>query len=275
MKVIKQERNGDKGRKVGIWVLSGFFIISFLILQTTTVYGQNFSETIPFMADDNGKVYTSGIPAKEAQPLLSELLKKYPGKEWKIQVEHGYVKRISVLQPLTIGESISKEFSMEFIQGLSWLFGVASEEASYLVETKLKDQKVITYLQRVSGIPVLNSHITFVFKNNNLTDITSRVYPNVRKFITNITPNITSDEACNISRNDAYKIRDLTLITLECRKGELLIVPKEYAAFIKNQKDYYLAWKISISSTQSLFSYTYFIDSTTGELIDKYSNIKE
>ena len=227
-----------------------------------------------FMADKSGKIYTSGTPSKKIQHLFSELVKQHPGKEWKIDVRNGFAKEIKMPQPLSVSEEESKNFSKKFIKGFSRLFRIEPEETSYSAEAKLKHEKNISYQQVLNGVPVLNSHISFVFKKEGLSYITSRVHHEVKDCITSTKPAITAERACEISLNDAYSTEDLPG-QIKCGDSELIIIPRQYATFANEQKDFYLAWKVSVNSKEVLFSYTYFIDASNGEVLNKYSNIRD
>ena len=260
------------------------FEILFLIVLVVNIISPLFKNCLTpacaeekeklFMADKSGKIYTSAAPSKKIEHLFPELFKEHPGKEWKIEVRNGFAKEIKMTQPLSGTEAEPKNISKKFIKGFSRLFGIEPEETSYSAEAKLKDEKNVTYRQVLNGLPVLNSYISFVFKKNGLNYIISRVHPDVKDSIPSTEPAITAEKACEISLNDAYSTEDLPG-QIGCGDSELIIIPGQYAAFAKYQKNFYLAWKVSVSSKEVLFSYTYFIDASNGEVLNKYSNIRD
>lgn len=267
--------NFTQGAKLFKICFSILFITSFIILRNVNVYGQDLSEASPFMVDGKGEIYTSSVPVKEIQPLFSELAGRYPERKWHVQVKNGYAEHIRITPPLSVGTTKTKDFSIEVIKNFSHLFGITADEAYHLIETEAKDGSGTSlYIQTIDNVPVFNSHITFVFEHNALTRITTRVYPDVKGFVSTA-PLISNEVACEIARNDAYGMENSPSSPLECGEGELLIAPKEYAVLVDRvkQKEYYLTWKILLSSTEILFSYTYLVDATTGEIINKWSNV--
>lgn len=258
------------------------FFITFLIFINVHAYDQSYFEGKPYIDDANGKVYIFGSPdesVEKIKPSLFELIKRYPGKNWRIilQRNYNYIESIDI-HPLNIKEQEAKNFSMEFIQAFSHLFGINPTEISY--STKISGKRFSTrFFQNINNIPIVHSFLGFHFEDDGLVSISSRLYPNAKRFITDTIPKITEEQACEIACKDAYKMEKGRLPPyLECSKCELAIVPKKYATFVSDekQKDFYLVWQIDVGldpQKYGLFSYEYYIDAMTGELINKWSNI--
>lgn len=128
---------------------------------------------------------------------------------------------------------------------------------------KWKNNWFVKYEQYHKNILVHKSNISFVIGNEEkkITSSDSNFDPNIE--INATEPKITEDEAYDLT------IKTLKNKDLDLKSSEIVI----YRDIDKNPVEYYLTWKINVSSLQPLHNYVYFIDAESGEIISFYDNV--
>ena len=134
------------------------------------------------------------------------------------------------------------------------------------VETKLpgKNKKfdVLIYEQTFEGLPVHESFLVSIFKNDIPISIKSNYYPNI---------NFSIKQNLKISEADAFSIAT-TKLNLSgqhaLESSKLIIYPG------KSTQTYYLAWRLEFPLIKSpLSKYTVFVDANSGQILDYFDNI--
>ncbi|HJS22991.1 MAG TPA: fibronectin type III domain-containing protein [Pyrinomonadaceae bacterium] len=228
---------------------------------------RNLSEDIKLVVETpSGTVVTRSQdkPSAETLAKLRQLVTAYPGK-WEIDIAEGHVKNLKPTTAMAVNTS-GKDFSRAFLDEFSTLFGITPAEASYVVEFNLRDRRVVEYRQALNQVPVEHSFVTFAVANSRLEQVTSRLYTALNPDTFSVTPNLQRDLACDVATADFRRTVGRGDATeLKCKEN-LVVLPDE--------SNFYLVWKLIVSSSQRLDSYTYYVDAQNGSVLRKYSNLR-
>jgi hypothetical protein len=214
----------------------------------------------------SGRVVTSSgeTLAPQAMDGLTSLLRKYPGT-WKADVEQNFVKRLRPVTEVNVGAS-PDAFSAELMSESARLFGVPPDEVTHFADFPLRDKRVVEYRQTLDGIPVEHSFVTIAAVGPKLEQVSSRLYRNVRDGLPGTTP--------ALSREQAGALAEAELRALSGRAEELKVSTEADLRIFPAGESFFLTWKVVATARDTLLSYTYYVDALTGQVVEKYSNVK-
>lgn len=113
------------------------------------------------------------------------------------------------------------------------------------------------------------SRIGFTVSSNGAVSvINSDYYPNID---IDLIPGITADRALEIAQTDFLALSSADTVRIK-KDPELIVLPVEG----DNSYSYVLAYNLALAfkGLQAVFNETYFVDATTGDVIERYSNLK-
>ncbi|HSR13288.1 MAG TPA: CARDB domain-containing protein, partial [Thermodesulfobacteriota bacterium] len=233
---------------------------------------QGAQEAFLLKHEPGGALTGTGTPPEAIRPFLSALAGKYPGREWRVHTQMGYANHIAPVQAVPMGGATPKAFARQFLTEFSALFGIQPGKAVEAFETAMKKDTLVQYRQFHGNVPVMNSYISFTYRDGAFSGASARVYPDIEAHIPDTTPAVSGASSCDIALSEA-NFRVKTSDFLECTEPALIIVPREYTTANNAGGEFFLAWKLSIQAKEPLFSETYFIDAATGKILNHYSNI--
>jgi hypothetical protein len=178
-------------------------------------------------------------------------------------------------------------FIDKFLEQFSASFGVKRDQLKFVSAMNLRDITVVEYKRQINNIDIIDSFINFQFSPPFISEgeasvvvgeeqaeqtqdiyfrgVSSRLHPEIDENFPTI-PKISEKELKQIIKNEENK-RGITSYNFE-NKG-LFILPKGFITDVTPPK---LAYVVLVTDTPG-YSYTYYVDAITGEVLFRESNI--
>jgi len=128
----------------------------------------------------------------------------------------------------------------------------------------------VNFQQHYKGVPVFRAYLGFtIHETGNVILVGADVYPDIH---IDVTPSLSSDEALKIAQMKFMALTGIDSMVIR-KKPEFIILPIEK----EKSFEYLIAYHVELEyiDTPALFSEGYFIDAKEGNIIKKYSNIRD
>ena len=243
-----------------------------------------------FLLSTNAQEGTGAVVNNSiVENFKTEFEQMCPGN-WRYQTtDEGFIKGVSPADENSkcLIKTKPSLFIDKFLEQFSASFGIQKNELIFSYASNLKRFSLFEYKRQLNNIDVVNSFINFKFyppltsegeasavigeqqdeKTTDiyLTGVSSRLYPDIGEKFETI-PKISEEQLKQIIEKEEKGTGSYNF-----KNEGLFILPKAFVTEITTPK---LAYKASVTKPNTLYSFTYYIDAVSGEVLSRFSDVR-